>query len=145
MKSLREITSWLASSDSSLPCFTRLLCSLLRDKAPRRGAMTRNTQSVNESKEGGKRMGQSESTIPMLNVAEAFNTGILLQLTGMRRTNECSTCRIYLTNSCQRCSRCGSPKNSPCLHCYFELGRPDYSDPPRAVSIKRHQIVQTGS
>jgi len=98
-----------------------------------------------ESKEGGKRMGQSESTIPMLSVAEAFNTGIILQLTGMRRTNECSTCRIYLTNSCQRCSRCGSPKNSPCLHCYFELGRPDYSDPPRAVSIKRHQIVQTGS
>jgi hypothetical protein len=80
-------------------------------------------------------MGQSETTIPMLNLAEAFNTGLLLQLAGIRHTNECSTCRVYLTSSCQRCSRCGSPKNAPCLHCDFELGRLDDAVARKAVSV----------
>jgi len=68
-------------------------------------------------------MSQSETPIPLPNFAEAFNTGIILQLAGVRRTNECSNCRAYLTNSCQRCSRCGTPRNSPCNHCNFEVGR----------------------
>ena len=89
-------------------------------------------------------MGQSEATIPILKLADAFNTGILLQLAGIQRSNECSTCKVYLTRSCQRCSLCGSPKNAPCRHCDFEFGRSDDTAARKALSMKGHQGTKIG-
>ena len=33
----------------------------------------------------------------------------------------CANCYAYLNRNCERCSRCASPKYTPCLHCDLDL------------------------
>ncbi len=56
-----------------------------------------------------------ESEIPHLETVGSI--GLVSALSESR----CDNCHDYWNRTCDSCSRCGSPKFTPCLHCDFDL------------------------